>query len=592
MKRTFRYRQKILLSQILLFLSIFALSIPFIEKGLISVQEHALARGATKMIKDLSSCPNEEAMISSVRSMHGDIFYKVVLYSDSASAVAISNVGILGDETLFFDKALAVVKRALQEDGVELTSFLSSDGEEFLSLAMPFVFHEKHYVLLGAFPFGPVKLFIESFNFWFIFVCFSAVIIFSVFTFMIFKRLHRPISAMVSAIEGYSAGQKDAIPKILKDVDFSDDEDLGRLSETIVSLHDKVQKQMLDLSYAKDEREAILESLCEGVIAVDASMNLAYVNFIGAKMLGVSKRGLIGKHFDEHLSQRHDVLITKCKELLLSAMSHKSVVTDSIAIENAAKVYYDLIASPTAGYGGAIVVIQDRSSQQKVLEMGKDFIANASHELRTPITIIKGFAETLQDMKEMPHDMLSSIVEKIVRNCERMENLVSNLLTLADLENLSISAYASCDIIPLVENCMEIVRAVYPDATIDLHSPRQKILITGDGSILELAIINLLTNAAKYSKGPAIIHVKLTLDADDVCITISDQGIGIPSEDLEHIFERFYTVDKAHSRKLGGAGLGLSLVKTIIEKHHGMIEVASTLGSGTTFTIHLPLARS
>jgi len=117
-------------------------------------------------------------------------------------------------------------------------------------------------------------------------------------------------------------------------------------------------------------------------------------------------------------------------------------------------------------------------------------------------------------------------------------------------------------------------------------------MIAADGNILELAIINLLTNAAKYSKPPAKIHISLEKEGDEAKVVIKDQGIGIPPSDLEHIFERFYTVDKAHSRKLGGAGLGLSLVKTIIDKHQGSITVESTLGIGTTFTIILPLARN
>jgi signal transduction histidine kinase len=116
-------------------------------------------------------------------------------------------------------------------------------------------------------------------------------------------------------------------------------------------------------------------------------------------------------------------------------------------------------------------------------------------------------------------------------------------------------------------------------------------MAAADGTLLELAIINLLTNAAKYSKPPARIHITVQKEAEEAKIVIKDQGIGIPAVDLEHIFERFYTVDKAHSRKLGGAGLGLSLVKTIIDKHQGGISVESTLGAGTTFTIQLPLAR-
>ncbi|MEK7339515.1 MAG: ATP-binding protein, partial [Verrucomicrobiota bacterium] len=237
---------------------------------------------------------------------------------------------------------------------------------------------------------------------------------------------------------------------------------------------------------------------------------------------------------------------------------------------------------------GAIVVLQDKTSHYKVLEMGKDFVANASHELRTPITIITGFAETLQDLPDLPRDVVIEITEKIVRNCQRMDSLVKNLLTLADLENLPPSRFTECDVVAIVETCRQVVLSLYEKAKIHIEKSEESILVAADPDILELAIINLLDNAAKYSPPPAEILVQIAQLSEEVSITIQDKGIGIPVADLEHIFERFYTVDKAHSRRLGGAGLGLSIVKTIIENHHGVISVKSEMGVGTTFTILLP----
>ncbi len=184
--------------------------------------------------------------------------------------------------------------------------------------------------------------------------------------------------------------------------------------------------------------------------------------------------------------------------------------------------------------------------------------------------------------------MLIDITEKIVRNCQRMDSLVKNLLTLADLENLPNSRFHEYDMYGLVENCRQVVRAVYNDAEISIHKSMDSVTAFVDPDILELAIINLLDNACKYSNRPAQIQVNLAQNENETVIEISDKGLGIPAQDLEHIFDRFYTVNKAHSRRLGGAGLGLSIVKTIIEKHDGTITAASILGSGTTFTITLP----
>lgn len=168
-----------------------------------------------------------------------------------------------------------------------------------------------------------------------------------------------------------------------------------------------------------------------------------------------------------------------------------------------------------------------------------------------------------------------------------MTALIKNLLRLADIEHLSRANLATVSLRPLVESCKELTLAAFPHATI--KTPENNIEVLGDEELLQHAITNLLDNAAKYSKEPAEITVTLEQTADAAILRVNDKGIGIPSEDLDHIFDRFYTVDKAHSRRLGGSGLGLSIVRTIAEKHFGKVAVESELGEGTTFTITLPL---
>jgi two-component system phosphate regulon sensor histidine kinase PhoR len=355
-------------------------------------------------------------------------------------------------------------------------------------------------------------------------------------------------------------------------------------------LNDQVESQLEELTCAKNEKEVILESLVEGVVAINADRIVTYINFVGEKMLGMSRAEIVGRIFPESEKSKYPELFKKSARLLDMAKGNKKIAVDSIKIDDG-QVHLDLVAAPISNSKGAILVLQDNSVQYKIIEMGKDFVANASHELRTPITIIKGFAETLQEVRDMPQDMMCSVVDKIVRNCERMENLIKNLLTLADIENLSISPFLQCDLIMLIDSCIQIVNAVYADAIITFEKEDSILMIVADANLLELAIINLLTNAAKYSKKPAHIDIKVAKLDGFAKISIKDHGIGIPAADIGRIFERFYTVDKAHSRKMGGAGLGLSLVKTIIDKHHGSIHVESIVGSGTTFTVSIPLAK-
>jgi two-component system phosphate regulon sensor histidine kinase PhoR len=162
---------------------------------------------------------------------------------------------------------------------------------------------------------------------------------------------------------------------------------------------------------------------------------------------------------------------------------------------------------------------------------------------------------------------------------------------LTDAENLSGDRFKTVDLIPMIENCVHTLMSVNPQAQVDLNLELESALMTADPDLIELAIMNILENAVKYSEPPARVEVSVKKVDQQVHLQIKDHGIGISERDLPHVFERFYTVDKARSRKAGGAGLGLAIVKTIIEKHKGKILLSSELGKGSTFILLLPLDR-
>lgn len=227
------------------------------------------------------------------------------------------------------------------------------------------------------------------------------------------------------------------------------------------------------------------------------------------------------------------------------------------------------------------------SMHYKILEMKKEFIANASHELKTPITIIRGFAETLHDNPALPQNTTVEITEKIVHSCERMTRIIRNLLTLADIENSTGSRIMPCNLIELAKECRSTLTSAYKKAQVELiYNDDDDLTIYADEALLEVALMNLLDNAAKYSKDPKI-EIILERDKAFIQIAVKDNGLGIPEADLEKIFQRFYRVNKMHAKKIGGSGLGLSIVETIVEKHLGKIDVKSTLGQGSTFTLYL-----
>jgi two-component system phosphate regulon sensor histidine kinase PhoR len=409
----------------------------------------------------------------------------------------------------------------------------------------------------------------------------------SVLRTILIQFMMKPVQQIINAILPYKEGKEELPPRIVLTESIPSGE-FNKLASTLNSLTERIQKQIEYLTRQREDTEEILESIGEGIIAVDPSARVTFANRTACRMLGVSSEKVLGKTLDE-IEVEEEGLAKKCHELMIHALQTSESSVQTWIMREA--LYLDLISAPLAHRDGALLVFQDKTSDYRIVELGKDFIANASHELRTPITIIRGFAETLQDLPEISQKMLHEIVEKIVRTCIRLDKLVRSLLTLADIENLSENRFKQVDLIPLVENCVHHLLTVNPNAKVHIHTSLNSALIVADSDLFELAIMNILENAVKYSSAPAHIDITIQSNEEEISLRIEDHGIGISEKDLPHIFERFYTVDKARSRKSGGAGLGLSIVKTIIEKHKGKVLATSELGKGSVFTFLLSLTQ-
>jgi len=399
-------------------------------------------------------------------------------------------------------------------------------------------------------------------------------------TWFIINHLTNPIQQIIKAVKPYQEGKENVIPEILSKSTNPKD-DFGKLAMTLNSLSRRIKSHINTLTIEKNEKEAVLESLVEGVVAVDDELIIRHINAMAVKFIGKDKDELLGQQFMVAKKPIWEELLRRCQqeETVLKT-------SEKLKIEGRT-LFLDIVAAPKKEQSGAVLIIQDNTTNYKILEMRKDFIAHASHELKTPITVIRGFAETLHDNPELPVNTREEVTGKIVRSCERMTSLIKDLLTLSDIEHLQESRLISCDLGEIIDNCVSMLHDAYPAAEVHLHLD-QEITVYADPQLLELALWNLLENAAKYSPTPADITIIIRELKDSVRIQIIDKGIGIPQEDIEHVFERFYTVNRMHSKKMGGAGLGLSLVETIIAKHMGTIALHSEVGKGTEFTITLP----
>ncbi len=316
--------------------------------------------------------------------------------------------------------------------------------------------------------------------------------------------------------------------------------------------------------------QEVLEALEEGVVVVEGRRVVAS-NVRACRLLGVQE--LLNRTFQD---LPRLPLVCKAEGLITECQNKRVILSDSFCDEQ--KVV-ELVATPRKK--GAILVLEDRSSDRDILARGKNFITDVSHELKTPITIIQGFAETLQDLPKLPRSTILEITKKILNACNRMERLVTGFLNLADLENRALR-FGQCKLKNVLRNCQELLLEKYPDTHFDVDI-QGKGVVRADAHILEIAFMNLLENAIKYSPPPAHITIGVDTRENLVNLTIQDRGEGIPDKSLARIFERFY---RDGTRE--GTGVGLSIVQEIIEKHQGTISALSQEGKGSQFRIVLP----
>src|ERR1017187_5578666 len=256
---------------------------------------------------------------------------------------------------------------------------------------------------------------------------------------------------------------------------------------------------------------------------------------------------------------------------------------------------FEVQAAPLAGpsSSGAMAILHDITDLERLERVRKDFVANVSHELRTPLTAIRGYAETLLDGALDDPDNRRRFVEIIQSHAIRLNNIASDLLTLSELESgRAPVAPGRLSVLATLEAAMRTVESEAAMRKVHLGwGTVEDLQVMGNKIKLEQAFVNLLDNAVKFNRGGGEVWVEAgRLPGGKVAISIADSGIGIPSEDLPRIFERFYRVDKARSREVGGTGLGLSIVKHVIEQMQGTVSVESQLNKGSRFTVVLPEA--
>ena len=377
-------------------------------------------------------------------------------------------------------------------------------------------------------------------------------------------------------------------------VTVKSDDEIGQLGSMFNYLTEKLDTTLLEISSEKSKLNAIIKHMEDGLVAIDGKGQIIHYNPSFLSMLNLREKDLTDKSYDK-------IIDDYSKDLEYGAILQKSISNSSenIIFENNKKRI--LKASPAlfrdeAGrISGAIVVFQDITESQRLEDMRREFVANVSHELKTPITTIKSYSETLLCGALEDKELSKSFVEVIENEADRMSSLVKDLLQLSHMDYEKVVwEMQHLDLREIVTDSVRKLEVHFQNKNqrLNMQISDEAVPIYADRGKIQQVIINLLTNAIKYTPENGNIRISAQVVDKNAIFEVQDSGIGIPKEDIKRIFERFYRVDKGRSRAQGGTGLGLSIAHNIIKQHKGSIKVSSELEKGSIFTVYFPVDNS
>lgn len=366
-------------------------------------------------------------------------------------------------------------------------------------------------------------------------------------------------------------------------VDVKSEDEIGQLGRMFNYLIDELKVSISKLQQEKSKIETTFEYMQDGVLTIDTKGDIIHINPVARKILSMKDRD---QYYDQIISRKtHELYLEKIKE---NDWNGTYILQSS---EQTYKIDYAPFKDAKDDVGGVILVFKNITEQFKLEKMQKEFVANVSHELKTPITTIKSYTETLLDGALEDKETAVDFLNVINSESDRMSRLVSDLLRLSRME------FEQTNWVKEKLSINEILNDVYRKLVLtaknkqikmSINMPKDNLEVLFDKDGLEQILLNVVGNAIKYTQENGNVDMSLTEENERVFVSIKDNGIGIPKEDLPRIFDRFYRVDKARTRQMGGTGLGLSIAKRIAEAHDSIIEVESKPQLGTLVRLIIP----
>jgi len=402
---------------------------------------------------------------------------------------------------------------------------------------------------------------------------------------LISKTITTPIQEVTQKAARMAHGDFD------HEVTVKGSDEIGQLAQMFNMLRTQLSSTLTQISNEKSKLETILRYMADGLIAVDLSGHIIHANQAAMRILKIGDADLSNPLYDPIIKSLRDDLVfnklmEKCEEGAMAETFTSSGSTYAVR--------YDRFKGESGGDIGIIMILQDITERQKMENMQTDFVANVSHELKTPLTTIKSYTETLIDGALENKDMAIEFLSIIDMEADRMNRLVKELLQLSRLDNNQEKWFKKeTNLISILKTSVtkvELTAKAKQQHLNCIFNPDDSIRATIDKDGIEQVILNILSNAIKYTKEGGRIDIDAFINDKKAQIVVMDNGIGIPESEISRVFERFFRVDKARSRSMGGTGLGLAISKQIIEDHDGGIQMESREGKGTKVTVTLPVA--
>lgn len=465
------------------------------------------------------------------------------------------------------------------------TRFSNTLQQNMMYVALPVTLDDAtHAAVRTSIPLTSVENEIRSLQMKIIFGGFIIAVVASGICLFVSRRISLPIENMTHMAQRFAQGD------LKHRIAPSHTIELASLANALNQMARQLENRIETVINQKNEYEAVLASMVEGVVAVDMEARILSINEAAAKILNSQEAEIKGRNILEAI-RNHNVY-----QFVTNALSNGIYMESDVRLHRQGEQIIHLQCTPLRNAAnqriGTLLVLNDVTRIRNLENVRKEFVANVSHEIKTPLTAIKGFVETLLHGSVKTEAEREKFLGIINKHADRLGALIEDLLSLARLEQKDPAEKNNFDprrLRDLIETAIQVIKTNADEKKIAFDFDCDENLRARlDGTLMEQAIVNLLDNAVKYSPVGSRVHISLERLAGQLCIHVADHGPGIPPHHLARLFERFYRVDKARSRKLGGTGLGLAIVKHICQVHGGSVSVQSELGKGSIFTISIP----